>query len=56
MNCLAAAGRFEEAGQFLARARKATPGYGLQDFLASFRLEPGTAKLFRMNAGRIGFG
>ena len=56
VNCLAAAGRFEEASQFLARARKATPGYGLQEFLASFRLEPGTAKLFRMNAGRIGFG
>ena len=56
VNCLAAAGRFEEAGQFVARARKMTPGYGLQEFLASFRLEPGTAKLFRMNAGRVGFG
>lgn len=55
-NCLAAAGRFEEASQFLARARKASPGYGLQEFLASFRLEPGAAKLFRSNAGRIGFG
>jgi DNA-binding SARP family transcriptional activator/TolB-like protein len=56
VNCLAAAGRFEEASQFLARARRASPGYGLQEFLASFRLEPGAAKLFRMNAGRIGFG
>ncbi len=56
VNCLAAAGRFEEAGQFLARARQTAPGYGLQEFLASFRLEPGTEKLFRMNAGRVGFG
>jgi len=56
VNCLAAAGRFEEAGQFLARARKAAPGYGLPEMLAAFRLEPGTAKLFRMNAGRVGFG
>jgi DNA-binding SARP family transcriptional activator/TolB-like protein len=55
INCLAAAGRFEEAGQFVARARRASPGYGLEEFLASFRLEPGAAKLFRMNAGRIGF-
>ncbi|MEJ0034684.1 MAG: BTAD domain-containing putative transcriptional regulator [Gammaproteobacteria bacterium] len=56
VNCLAAAGRFEEASQFVARARRATPGYGLQDFLASFRLEPGTEKLLRLNAGRAGFG
>jgi TolB-like protein len=56
VNCLAAAGRDEEAGQFLARARKATPGYSLQEFLASFRLEPATAKLFRLNSGRVGFG
>ena len=54
--CLAVAGRFEEAGQFLARARKANPGYGLQEFLGAFRLEPGAAKLFRMSAGRVGFG
>jgi DNA-binding SARP family transcriptional activator/TolB-like protein len=56
VNCLAAAGRFDEAGQFVARARKAAPGSGVQEFLASFYLEPGTAKLFRMNAGRVGFG
>jgi len=56
VNCLAAAGRFEEASQFMARARKASPGYNLQEFLASFRLEPEAAKLFRTNAGRIGFG
>jgi DNA-binding SARP family transcriptional activator/TolB-like protein len=56
VNCLAAAGRFEEASQYVARARRTAPGYGLQEFLASFRLEPGTEKLFRMNAGRIGFG
>ena len=56
VNCLAAAGRFEEAGQFLARARKATPGYSLPEFLSSFRLEAGTTKLFRMNSGRVGFG
>ncbi len=45
VSCLAAAGRFDEAGQFLARARKTAPGYNLQEFLAAFRLEPGTAKL-----------
>jgi DNA-binding SARP family transcriptional activator/TolB-like protein len=56
VSCLAAAGRFEEAGQFLARARKAAPGYNLQEFLAAFRLEPGATKLIRMNAGRLGFG
>lgn len=56
INCLAAAGRYEEAGRFVARARKSAPGYGLQEFLASFRLEPATAKLFRANAGRAGFG
>jgi TolB-like protein len=56
VNCLAAAGRFEEASQFVARARKSAPGYGLQEFLGSFHLEPGTAKLFRVNAGRVGFG
>lgn len=56
VNCLAAAGRLEEAGRFLARARKTAPDYSLQEFLSSFRLEPGAAKLFRTNAGRIGFG
>jgi tetratricopeptide (TPR) repeat protein len=56
VNCLAAAGRFDEARAFVARARKAAPSYGLQDFLAAFRLAPETAKLFRGNAARIGFG
>jgi hypothetical protein len=56
VNCLAAAGRFEEASQFVARARRTAPGYGLQEFLGSFRFDSGTEKLFRMNAGRIGFG
>jgi DNA-binding SARP family transcriptional activator len=55
VNCLAAAGRFDEARAFVARARKATPSYGLQEFLAAFRLAPETVQLFRRNAARVGF-
>ena len=55
VNCLAAAGRFDEARAFVARARKATPSYGLPEFLAAFRLAPETVKLFRANAARVGF-
>ena len=55
VNCLAAAGRFEEASAFVARARKAVPSYGLAEFLAAFRLAPETTKLFQANAARVGF-
>ncbi|WP_279211675.1 transcriptional regulator [Achromobacter mucicolens] len=54
--CLALAGRTDEALGFLPAIRKAQPSYRVEDFLASFRLEPDTQALFREGARRIGIG
>lgn len=54
--CLALAGRTDEALGFLPGIRKAQPSYRVDDFLASFRLEPDTQALFREGARRIGIG
>jgi hypothetical protein len=55
-NCLAAAGRIDEARRFVLSARQSVPGYSLDDFLAAFHFEPDVVALFRRNAPLIGFG
>lgn len=54
--CLSLAGRTNEALGFLPAIRKAQSSYRVDDFLASFRLEPDTQALFREGARRIGIG
>ena len=54
--CLSLAGRTDEALGFLPAIRKAQASYRVDDFLASFRLEPDTQALFREGARRIGIG
>ena len=54
--CLSLAGRTDEALGFLPAIRKAQSSYRVEDFLASFRLEPDTQALFREGARRIGIG
>jgi DNA-binding SARP family transcriptional activator len=53
-NCLAAAGRFEEARTFTAAIHGTLPDYGIDDFLTALRFAPDTAALFRKNARSIG--
>ncbi|WP_312428359.1 transcriptional regulator [Achromobacter sp.] len=54
--CLSLAGRTDKALGFLPAIRKAQATYRVDDFLASFRLEPDTQALFREGARRIGIG
>jgi tetratricopeptide (TPR) repeat protein len=51
---LALAGSLEEARTYAAAVRRARPGYGIDDFLSAFQVEPEGAGLFREGAARIG--
>ena len=52
--CLALAGRADEARIFTALIHKALPNYRLDDFLSAFQFSPDAASLFRQGAERIG--
>lgn len=52
--CLALAGRVDEALTFTARIHKAIPGYRLDDFFSAFRFSPDAMSLYRQGAQRIG--
>jgi len=52
--CLALAGRLDEARSFIASVHKSLPHYRIDDFLAAFRFSPDAAALFRTGAKRIG--
>ena len=54
--CLALAGRLDEARGFVALIRKSEPRYGIDDFLAAFRFAPDAEALFRRGAEHIGIG
>jgi DNA-binding SARP family transcriptional activator/TolB-like protein len=53
--CLALAGRPDEARSFVARLRERQPGYTVEEFLRAFRFAPDTEKLFLKGARAIGF-
>jgi DNA-binding SARP family transcriptional activator/TolB-like protein len=55
-NCLALAGRIEEALTLRASIHKALPSYRIGNFLAAFRFSPDAEALFRAGARRIGLG
>ena len=52
--CLALAGRLDEARGFTALIHKSIPQYRLDDFLTAFRFSPDAAATFRTGARRIG--
>jgi DNA-binding SARP family transcriptional activator/tetratricopeptide (TPR) repeat protein len=54
--CLALAGRRDEARRFVARIRENLPGYSVRDFLRAFRFDPEVDRLFRRCARDIDFG
>jgi hypothetical protein len=54
--CLALAGRLDEARGFVALIHKVQPHYDIKDFLAAFRLSGDAEALFRKGARRIGIG
>ena len=54
--CLALAGRRDEARQFVGRIRERLPSYGVEDFLRAFRFERDVERLFRHGARQIGAG
>lgn len=54
--CLALAGRVEEGRAFAASIRRTLPGYGVEDFLRTFRFAPDAAALYREAARRLGMG
>lgn len=54
--CLAMADRLDEARGFVALVHKTQPRYGIEDFLAAFRLSAEAEALFRKGAERIGIG
>ncbi|MBX3607890.1 MAG: transcriptional regulator [Piscinibacter sp.] len=53
-HCLALADRLGEARQMAGALQRAQPGYGLDEFLASFRFGDDATGLLRQAAGRIG--
>jgi TolB-like protein len=53
--CLALAGRRDEARTFVTRVRERVPTYGIEEFLRAFRFAPDVADLFRQAARQIGF-
>ncbi len=53
-HCLALAERPEEGAAFASIIRRAQPGYGVENFLATFRFTPETEAMFRTGAQRIG--
>jgi DNA-binding SARP family transcriptional activator/tetratricopeptide (TPR) repeat protein len=52
--CLALAGRVDEAHAFAAQIHKKLPDYRLDDFFSAFRFSPDAVSLFRKGAERIG--
>lgn len=54
--CLALAGRVEDGRAFAATIRRTLPGYGIEDFLRTFRFAPDAVALFREAAKRLGLG
>lgn len=54
--CLALAGRLDEALSFVAAIHKTLPQYRIDDFLAAFRLSADAEAIFREGARRIGIG
>jgi len=52
--CLALAGRVDEAHTFSALIHKMLPDYRLDDFLSAFQFSPDAVRLFRQGAERIG--
>jgi DNA-binding SARP family transcriptional activator len=54
--CLAMADRLDEARGFAALVHKTLPEYGIENFLAAFRLSADAEALFREGARRIGIG
>jgi TolB-like protein len=52
-HCLALAGRLDEARAQVAAIHHQRPGYGVADFLAAFRFEPGAQGVLRGVAPRI---
>jgi hypothetical protein len=55
-NCLALAGRIDEALTLRASIHRVLPSYRIDNFLAAFRLSPDAEALFRAGARRIGLG
>jgi tetratricopeptide (TPR) repeat protein len=55
-HCLALADRVDEARQVSASIQRVQPGYGLDDFLASFRFSDDAQAQLRRAAGRIAAG
>jgi DNA-binding SARP family transcriptional activator len=53
--CLALAGRRDEARTFVTRVRERVPAYGVEEFLRAFRFAPDAEELFRQAARQIGF-
>lgn len=53
-HCLALAGRIEEARTHAARIRRQNPGYGVANFLDTFRFEEDVNSQYRSAAGLIG--
>jgi tetratricopeptide (TPR) repeat protein len=53
--CLVAAGRVDEARAAVADIRRATPRYGIDEFLGAFRFDGDAVALLRHGARRIGF-
>lgn len=53
--CLALAGRLDEARKLVARIRARMPAYTVEDFLRAFRFDRDTNELFRHPARQIGF-
>ena len=54
-NCLALAGRLDEAHAVTARIRGAFPQYRVDDFFDAFQFAPDAMVLFRTAGGQIGF-
>jgi len=53
--CLALAGRRDDARGFVARIRANKPDYSVEGFLRAFRFAPDAEKLFRTSAKQVGF-
>jgi tetratricopeptide (TPR) repeat protein len=54
VNCLAAAGRLDEARLVLGALRQRSPDYRLDDFFRSFRFSAETQESFRKSAAMVG--
>lgn len=52
--CLALAGRVDEGRTFAAAIRRTLPGYGIADFLRTFRFDPDGVARYRDGAKRLG--